>query len=85
MATLSVVIVFTVLITVLNNIAIVDCHEPAASTDEERKPSMFKVGDEWLALPEVYSNLDFDADNTPASEEDIEGQLRLRSTRYWGR
>jgi len=30
---------------------------------------MFKVNDEWLALPEVFSNLDFAADNKPASEE----------------
>ncbi len=46
---------------------------------------MFKIGEEWMALPEVFSNLDFAADSTPASEEDIEGQLRLRSTRFWGR
>jgi hypothetical protein len=46
---------------------------------------MFKAGDDWLALPEVFSNLDFNADSTPASEEDIEGQLRLRATRFWGR
>lgn len=51
----------------------------------ERKPSMFQIGEEWLALPEVFSNLDFAADNSPASEEDVEGQLRLRSTRFWGR
>jgi len=25
------------------------------------------------------------ADSTPATEEDVEGQLRLRSTRFWGR
>jgi len=53
--------------------------------NEERQPSMFKVNDEWLALPEVFSNLDFTASNKPASEEDIEGQMRLRSTRFWGR
>eukprot|EP01039_Chlorochromonas_danica_P001312 gene1312-1433_t len=46
---------------------------------------MFKVGDDWLALPEVMSNLDFSADSTPAREDDIDGQLRLRSTRFWGR
>lgn len=46
---------------------------------------MFKAGDEWLALPEVFSNLDFDADSTPASEDDIPGQISLRSTRFWGR
>lgn len=57
----------------------------AAAEDTERQPSMFKVGDEWMALPEVFSNLDFDADSTPAAEDDIEGQLRLRSTRFWGR
>jgi hypothetical protein len=53
--------------------------------EKERQPSMFKVGEDWQALPEVFSNLDFDADNTPAKEDDIEGQLRLRSTRFWGR
>ena len=58
---------------------------PYVSSDSERSPSKFKVGDEWMALPEVFSNLDFDADNTPASDDDIEGQLRLRSTRFWGR
>jgi hypothetical protein len=52
---------------------------------DERQPSMFKVGDEWLALPEVFSNLDFAADNTPANENDVEGQVRLRATRFWGR
>jgi len=50
---------------------------------------MFKVpgqdGEEWLALPEVMSRLDFFADSSPASEEDREGQERLRDTRFWGR
>ena len=58
---------------------------PNPLEDENRKPSMFKVGEEWLALPEVFSNLDFSADNSPASEHDIEGQNRLRDTRFWGR
>ncbi len=53
--------------------------------EDERPASLFKAGDEWLALPEVFSNLDFTADSTPATEEDVEGQLRLRSTRFWGR
>lgn len=56
--------------------------------EEERPKSMFKVGptdDDWLALPEVFSNLDFNADNKFAKEEDIEGQMRLRATRFWGR
>ena len=53
--------------------------------DEERPPSMFKVGDEWLALPEVFSNLDFTADSTWAKDDDIEGQMQLRATRFWGR
>jgi hypothetical protein len=55
---------------------------------DDRLPSKFKVGlgdNDWLALPEVFSNLDFNADNSPAAEHDIEGQLRLRSTRFWGR
>ena len=34
---------------------------------------------------EVLSVLDFAADSTPAPEDDFEGQLKLRSTRYWGR
>eukprot|EP01041_Mallomonas_annulata_P010047 gene10047-20927_t len=56
--------------------------------DGSRPQSMFKVGpgsDDWLALPEVFSNLDFAADNSPVNDEDIEGQKRLRSTRFWGR
>lgn len=53
--------------------------------EDDRHPSMFKVGDEWLSLPEVFSNLDFSADSTPAREEDIEGQIHLRSSRFWGR
>lgn len=52
---------------------------------DDRPPSKFKVGDEWLALPEVFSKLDFTADSTPARVDDIEGQMRLRSTRFWGR
>lgn len=58
---------------------------PVVKSDDERKHSMFKVGDEWLALPEVHSVLDFAADTTYAIEEDLEGQLQLRSSRYWGR
>lgn len=52
---------------------------------DDRPISKFKVGDDWLALPEVFSNLDFNADNSPADENDIEGQMNLRSTRFWGR
>lgn len=43
------------------------------SDENEKKASMFQVNDEWLSLPEVFSNLDFTADSTPASEEDLEG------------
>jgi hypothetical protein len=59
----------------------------AASTGgDERPPSMFKgAGDEWLALPEVFSVLDFAADNAPAAEADLEGQESLRASRFWGR
>ncbi len=53
--------------------------------EDVRPASLFKAGDEWLSLPEVFSNLDFQADSTPASEEDVQGQIRLRSTRFWGR
>lgn len=55
------------------------------TTSDDRPISKFKVGDDWLALPEVFSNLDFNADNSPADESDIEGQMHLRSTRFWGR
>lgn len=62
---------------------------PPARTDLERQASMFKVpgqeGDEWLALPEVPSKLDFFADSSPASEDDRDAQIRLRDTRFWGR
>lgn len=65
---------------------------------EDKPSSMFAGGDgggeknktmglidDWLALPEVFSKLDFDADSTPAARDDVPGQLKLRSTRYWGR
>lgn len=55
------------------------------TTQNDRPVSKFKVGDDWLALPEVFSNLDFTADNSPADENDLEGQMHLRSTRFWGR
>ena len=61
------------------------CALKSSSGDDERKPSMFQAGDEWLSLPEVFSNLDFAADSSPALEDDVEGQLRLRATRFWGR
>ena len=61
------------------------CMISSSFGEDERQPSMFKVGDEWLALPEVFSNLDFTADSTPANEEDVQGQVHLRSTRFWGR
>lgn len=59
--------------------------EDVVTTSNERPISKFKVGDDWLALPEVFSNLDFNADNAPADESDIEAQMYLRSTRFWGR
>lgn len=57
----------------------------AENASEDRPASLFKAGDEWLALPEVFSKLDFTADSTFAKEDDIEGQVRLRATRFWGR
>eukprot|EP01031_Cornospumella_fuschlensis_P031675 gene31675-38280_t len=60
-------------------------HSSVWGEEIDKPASMFKVGDDWLALPEVFSNLDFSADSTPAREEDVDGQLRLRSTRFWGR
>lgn len=62
-----------------------------AKNDLERQASMFKIPgadgqeEEWAMLPEVMSNLDFSADSSPASEEDVEGQMRLRESRFWGR
>jgi hypothetical protein len=56
-----------------------------AQESDERPPSRFKVGEEWMALPEVFSKIDFGADATPARADDIEGQIQLRSTRFWGR
>lgn len=53
--------------------------------DKDRAASMFKVGEDWLALPEVYSVLDFNADSSFAAEDDIEGQIQLRNSRFWGR
>lgn len=32
-----------------------------------------------------FSNIDFHAANTPANDDDIDGQMKLRSTRFWGR
>lgn len=58
----------------------------ATTGGDERPPTMFKgPGDEWLALPEVFSVLDFAAANAPAAEDDIEGQESLRASRFWGR
>lgn len=57
----------------------------SASAESERKPSVFQVGDDLMALPEVFSVLDFGADGTFAADDDIEGQIRLRDSRYWGR
>lgn len=54
-------------------------------SDKDRAASMFKVGEEWLALPEVYSVLDFNADSSFASDDDIDGQMQLRNSRFWGR
>eukprot|EP01033_Poteriospumella_lacustris_P010307 gene10307-7323_t len=60
----------------------VEVHKPRG---DERPASLFKAGDEWLALPEVFSNLDFAANSTFASEDDVEGQISLRASRFWGR
>lgn len=38
-----------------------------------------------LLCLKFFSNLDFNADNTPVADDNIEGQLKLRSTRFWGR
>ena len=76
---------FPVILVALAVLGLVSCEIPDNLQDDNRKPSMFKVGEDWLALPEVYSNLDFTADSAPASEEDIEGQIRLRDSRFWGR
>eukprot|EP01035_Chromulina_nebulosa_P021922 gene21922-28383_t len=59
-----------------------------SATDNEsndRPISEFKINDEWVALPEVFSILDFSANSSFPSDDDIEGQQQLRSSRYWGR
>lgn len=71
-------------------LAVVSSELVGAKKEHDRQASMFKMpGDdgeeEWQMLPEVMSNLDFFADSAPASEEDIEGQNKLRATRFWGR
>ena len=43
------------------------------------------VSDQLPSSPEVLSILDFTADSRPVPEDDLDGQLKLRSTRYWGR
>lgn len=55
-----------------------------ADVDTDAPKKEFNV-DDWLALPEVFSKLDFTADNTPAADDDFEGQEKLRASRYWGR
>lgn len=62
-----------------------DSNSAAATGGDERPPSMFKAGDEWLSLPEVFSVLDFAADSSPAEIDDISGQESLRASRFWGR
>mmetsp|Transcript_11546 Transcript_11546/g.10470 ORF Transcript_11546/g.10470 Transcript_11546/m.10470 type:complete len:450 (+) Transcript_11546:13-1362(+) len=59
----------------------------SATNDEsnDRPISEFKINDEWVALPEVFSILDFSANSSFPSDDDIEGQQQLRSSRYWGR
>lgn len=54
-------------------------------TANERKPSQFLINDEWISLPDTLSVLDFNADSEPVPDEDHEGQMHLRSTRFWGR
>lgn len=79
---------FLVLVTLMIHLPVFLSEETGVvqpEQSEERPASMFKVGDEWLALPEVFSNLDFSADSNWAKDDDIEGQLRLRATRFWGR
>lgn len=83
-------IFFTILLGFIPSIIIANSNDTqiettGGSTNEDRPASLFKVGDEWLSLPEVFSNLDFDADSTFAADDDIEGQIQLRSTRFWGR
>lgn len=70
-------------------ISMISAELAPAKSDKERQASMFKIpgqdGEEWAALPEVMSKLDFYADSAPASEEDREGQMKLRDSRFWGR
>jgi hypothetical protein len=59
--------------------------DDVVTSSDHRPISKFKVGEDWLALPEVFSNLDFNADNAPADEADVEAQMQLRASRFWGR
>lgn len=81
--------IYKLLSVVLSAVAITsvvaDDSTAATTTGDERPPTMYKAGDEWLALPEVFSVLDFTADNTPADDDDVEGQEQLRASRFWGR
>lgn len=63
---------------------------PATMFNKAERPTSEQVNskfniEDWLALPEVFSKLDFTADSTPAAPDDIEGQIKLRNSRYWGR
>ena len=82
--------VFALVVALVACVMVACANTPPAKQDFERQASMFKVpgqeGDEeWAMLPEVMSKLDFFADSSPASAEDIEGQMALRDTRFWGR
>lgn len=56
------------------------------STEEKVTQTPHKISeDEVLLLTDVPSNLDFNANNSPAAADKFKDQLTLRDTRYWGR
>jgi hypothetical protein len=57
----------------------------SGADDKRREQSRFLINDEWMSLPEAPSVLDFHIDTTPAADDDIEGQMKIRDSRFWGR
>ena len=61
------------------------CAFKSATGHDERNANLSSMDDQILPLSGSFSSLDFSANNTPASEGDVEGQLKLRASRFWGR
>ena len=61
------------------------CVLKSATGHDDRSTNLPHIDDQILPLTGSFSSLDFSANNTPASEGDLEGQLKLRASRFWGR